>query len=65
MHPEGGRRVRSAALRAASVSRASTDQLQAKGVDALFFGGYYAEAALIIRQARSRGYIVRMIGPDP
>lgn len=40
------------------------DRLQAKGVDALFFGGYYAEAGLIIRQARSRGYGVRMIGPD-
>jgi branched-chain amino acid transport system substrate-binding protein len=40
------------------------DRLQAKGVDALFFGGYYAEAGLIIRQARSRGYHVRMIGPD-
>ena len=40
------------------------DQLQAKDVDVLFFGGYYAEAGLIIRQARSRGYDVRMIGPD-
>jgi branched-chain amino acid transport system substrate-binding protein len=40
------------------------DRLQAKGVDALLFGGYYEEAGLIIRQARSRGYDVRMIGPD-
>lgn len=40
------------------------DQLQAKGVDAIFFGGYYAEAGLIIRQARSRGYALHMIGPD-
>ena len=40
------------------------DQLQANGVDALFFGGYAEEAGLIIRQARSRGYGVRMIGPD-
>jgi branched-chain amino acid transport system substrate-binding protein len=40
------------------------DQLQAKNVKVLFFCGYYAEAALIIRQARSRGYGVRMIGPD-
>jgi branched-chain amino acid transport system substrate-binding protein len=40
------------------------DRLQAKGVAALFFSGYYAEAGLIIRQARSRGYDVRMIGPD-
>ena len=41
------------------------DQLQAKNVKVLFFCGYYAEAALIIRQARSRGYGVRMIGPTP
>jgi branched-chain amino acid transport system substrate-binding protein len=40
------------------------DQLQAKGADALFFGGYAAEAGLIIREARSRGSDVRMIGPD-
>jgi branched-chain amino acid transport system substrate-binding protein len=40
------------------------DQLQAGGVDALFFGGYAEEAGLIIRQARSRGFGVRMIGPD-
>ena len=40
------------------------DQLQGKDIDVLFFGGYYAEAGLIIRQARSRGYGVRMIGPD-
>ena len=40
------------------------EQLRAHGADALFFGGYYAEAGLIIRQARSRGYHVRMIGPD-
>jgi branched-chain amino acid transport system substrate-binding protein len=40
------------------------DQLQAKGADALYFGGYSAEAGLIIRQARSRGYDLQMIGPD-
>jgi branched-chain amino acid transport system substrate-binding protein len=40
------------------------DHLQAKGVDALYFGGYSAEAGLIIRQARSRGYALQMIGPD-
>jgi branched-chain amino acid transport system substrate-binding protein len=40
------------------------EQLQAKGVHALFFGGYAAEAGLIIREARSRGYDLRMIGPD-
>ena len=32
--------------------------------DVLFFGGYHAEAGLIIRQARSHGYGIRMIGPD-
>jgi branched-chain amino acid transport system substrate-binding protein len=40
------------------------EQMQAKGVDALYFGGYSTEAGLIIRQARDRGYDVRMIGPD-
>jgi branched-chain amino acid transport system substrate-binding protein len=40
------------------------EQLQAKAVDALYFGGYSAEAALIIRQAHSRGYTLQMIGPD-
>lgn len=40
------------------------DQLQAKEVDALYFGGYSAEAGLIIRQARSHGYALQMIGPD-
>jgi branched-chain amino acid transport system substrate-binding protein len=40
------------------------DQLRAKNIDVLFFGGYYAEAGLIIRQARSHGYGIRMIGPD-
>ena len=40
------------------------DQLQAEGIDALYFGGYAAEAGLIIRQARNRGYALEMIGPD-
>ena len=40
------------------------DQLRAKNIDVLFFCGYYAEAGLIIRQARSHGYGIRMIGPD-
>ena len=39
------------------------DKLQAEGIDALYFGGYAAEAGLIIRQARSRGYALEMIGP--
>jgi branched-chain amino acid transport system substrate-binding protein len=40
------------------------DKLQAEGIDALYFGGYTAEAGLIIRQARSRGYDLQMIGSD-
>jgi branched-chain amino acid transport system substrate-binding protein len=40
------------------------DKLQAAGIDALYFGGYTAEAGLIIRQARSRGYDLQMIGSD-
>ena len=40
------------------------DRLQAKGVDALYFGGYTSEAGLIIRQARSRAYDLQMIGSD-
>jgi branched-chain amino acid transport system substrate-binding protein len=40
------------------------DKLQAEGIDALYYGGYTAEAGLIIRQARSRGYDLEMIGPD-
>jgi branched-chain amino acid transport system substrate-binding protein len=40
------------------------DRLQAKEVDALYFGGYSAEAGLIVRQARSRGYTLQMVGPD-
>jgi branched-chain amino acid transport system substrate-binding protein len=40
------------------------DQLQAEGIDALYFAGYTAEAGLIIRQARSRGYDLEMIGSD-
>jgi branched-chain amino acid transport system substrate-binding protein len=40
------------------------DQLRAKNIDVLFFCGYYAEAGLIIRQARSHGYGIQMIGPD-
>ena len=35
------------------------DKLQAEGIDALYFGGYTAEAGLIIRQARSAATICR------
>jgi branched-chain amino acid transport system substrate-binding protein len=40
------------------------DRLQAEEIDALYYGGYTAEAGVIIRQARSRGYDLEMIGPD-
>jgi branched-chain amino acid transport system substrate-binding protein len=40
------------------------DKLQAEGIDALYFGGYTAEAGLIIRQARSRGYDLEIVGSD-
>jgi branched-chain amino acid transport system substrate-binding protein len=40
------------------------DRLQAAGIDALYFAGYTAEAGVIIRQARGRGYDLQMIGSD-
>jgi branched-chain amino acid transport system substrate-binding protein len=40
------------------------DRLQAKRITAFYFGGYSAEAGLIMRQARNRGYTLQMIGPD-
>jgi branched-chain amino acid transport system substrate-binding protein len=40
------------------------DRLQAEGIDALYLAGYTAEAGLIIRQARNRGYDLQMIGSD-
>jgi branched-chain amino acid transport system substrate-binding protein len=40
------------------------DELQAAQIGALYFAGYTAEAGLIIRQARSRGYDLEMIGSD-
>ena len=40
------------------------DRLQAEGIDALYFAGYTAEAGLIVRQARNRGYDLQMIGSD-
>jgi branched-chain amino acid transport system substrate-binding protein len=39
-------------------------QLEAAGVDVLFYGGYQPEAALLIRQARDRGYDLQLIGSD-
>jgi len=39
-------------------------KLESAGVDVLFYGGYQPEAALLIRQARDRGYDLQMIGSD-
>jgi branched-chain amino acid transport system substrate-binding protein len=39
-------------------------ELEAAGIDVLFYGGYQAEAALLIRQARGRDYDLQMVGSD-
>jgi branched-chain amino acid transport system substrate-binding protein len=39
-------------------------KLQAADIDVLFYGGYQPEAALLIRQARDRGYDLQMVGSD-
>jgi branched-chain amino acid transport system substrate-binding protein len=39
-------------------------ELEAAGIDVLFYGGYQREAALLIRQARDHGYDLQMIGGD-
>lgn len=39
-------------------------KLQAKGVAVLYYAGYPPEAALIIRQARERGYDLQLVGGD-
>jgi branched-chain amino acid transport system substrate-binding protein len=39
-------------------------RLRAAGIDVLFYGGYPAEAALLIRQARDRSYDLELIGSD-
>ncbi len=39
-------------------------KLEAAGIDVLFYGGYTPEAALLIRQARDRGYDLKLIGSD-
>jgi len=39
-------------------------KLEAAGIDVLFYGGYQPEAALLIRQARDRGYGLELIGSD-
>jgi branched-chain amino acid transport system substrate-binding protein len=39
-------------------------KMQAAGVDVLYYGGYSTEAALVIRQARDRGYDLQLISGD-
>jgi branched-chain amino acid transport system substrate-binding protein len=39
-------------------------ELEAAGIEVLFYGGYQPEAALLIRQARDRGYDLKLIGSD-
>jgi branched-chain amino acid transport system substrate-binding protein len=39
-------------------------QMQTAGVDVLYYAGYSTEAALIIRQARDRGYGLQLISGD-
>jgi branched-chain amino acid transport system substrate-binding protein len=39
-------------------------KLEAADVDVLFYGGYQPEAALLIRQARDRGYDLQLVGSD-
>ena len=39
-------------------------RLEAAAIDVLFYGGYQPEAALLIRQARDRGYDLELIGSD-
>jgi branched-chain amino acid transport system substrate-binding protein len=40
---------------------ALVSKMQAAGVDVLFVGGYHREAGLMLRQARDRGYDLRLI----
>jgi branched-chain amino acid transport system substrate-binding protein len=39
-------------------------ELESRGIDVLFYGGYQPEAALLIRQARDRGDDLQMVGSD-
>jgi branched-chain amino acid transport system substrate-binding protein len=39
-------------------------EMQAAGVDVLYYGGYSTEAALVIRQARDRGYGLQLVSGD-
>jgi branched-chain amino acid transport system substrate-binding protein len=40
------------------------EEMRALGADVLYYAGYSAEAGLIIRQARDRGYDLQLIGGD-
>jgi len=39
-------------------------ELESRGIDVLFYGGYQPEAALLIRQARDRGDDLQMVDSD-
>jgi branched-chain amino acid transport system substrate-binding protein len=39
-------------------------KMQTAGVDVLYYGGYSTEAALVIRQARDRGYDLQLVSGD-
>jgi branched-chain amino acid transport system substrate-binding protein len=39
-------------------------KLKTAGVDVLYYGGYYPEAGLLLRQARNQGYDLQIIGAD-
>lgn len=43
---------------------ALVSRLKAAKIEAIVVGGYYTEAALILRQASEQGYKPQMIGPD-
>ncbi len=43
---------------------AMVTKLKAAGIDVLYYGGYHAEAGLIIRQMREQGMNTRLIGGD-
>lgn len=40
------------------------DEMRSRGIAVVYFGGYAAEAGLILRQAHDRGYQLRMISAD-
>lgn len=43
---------------------AVVSRLKATNLDAIYFGGYYPEAGLILRQAASQGFRFKMLGGD-